>query len=148
MEGSTFAAPPHRFEAGTCRSRRPSGWARPCDYLTAVGMDAIAGARAGTHRYALQRLAEVAGVRIIGPDTQSTAAERSRSRSTACTRTTSARCSTTAGSRFARAITAPGRCTGRLASRRRPGRLYLYNTRDEIDALIDGVRHAQEFFGV
>jgi cysteine desulfurase/selenocysteine lyase len=24
---------------------------------------------------------------------------------------------------------------------------YVYNTRDEVDALADGVRHAQEFFG-
>ena len=26
--------------------------------------------------------------------------------------------------------------------------LYLYNTREEIDVLTDGIRHAQKFFGV
>jgi cysteine desulfurase/selenocysteine lyase len=25
--------------------------------------------------------------------------------------------------------------------------LYLYNTRDEVDALIDGIRQTQKFFG-
>ena len=71
------------------------------DYLTAIGMDAIAEHELELTAAALDGLAlELPGVRIIGPQRhRSTAAGRWRSSSTACTRTTSGRCSTTGASR-------------------------------------------------
>ena len=78
-------------------------------------------ARAAAARPRADPLAAIDGVRILGPASRWTGAPRSRSRSTACTRTTSARCSTSAASRSGPGITAPGRCTGRSASRPAPG---------------------------
>jgi cysteine desulfurase/selenocysteine lyase len=37
------------------------------------------------------------------------------------------------------------RCLGVQATAR--ASFYIYNTRDEVDALVAGVRHAQDFFG-
>src|SRR6478752_7739371 len=42
MTGSTFAAPPHRFEAGTPPIAQAVGLGAAVGYLSAVGMDAIA----------------------------------------------------------------------------------------------------------
>ena len=50
MSGSTFAAPPARFEAGTPPIAEAVGLGAAVDYLSAIGMDAIALAREATHR--------------------------------------------------------------------------------------------------
>ncbi len=78
-----------------------------------------------------------------------TAGERCRSSSTACTPTTSGRCSTTAASRSGSATTARGRCTAGSAWPPPCGRRsHVYNTPDEVAALVEGVQAAREFFGV
>src|SRR6202012_3320767 len=41
MQGSTYAEPPHRFEAGTPPIAQAVGLGAAVDYLTGVGMDAI-----------------------------------------------------------------------------------------------------------
>jgi cysteine desulfurase / selenocysteine lyase len=69
MERSTFAAPPHKFEAGTPPIAEAAGLSAAIDYLTAVGMPAIAAHEHELTEYVLGRLAEVDGVRIIGPNT-------------------------------------------------------------------------------
>jgi cysteine desulfurase/selenocysteine lyase len=67
MEGSTYADPPHRFEAGTPMIAQAVGLAAAVDYLTGLGMDAVAAHEHEITAYALARLAEAPGVRIIGP---------------------------------------------------------------------------------
>ncbi|HEU5472755.1 MAG TPA: cysteine desulfurase [Actinophytocola sp.] len=69
MERSTFAQPPHKYEAGTPPIAEAVGLGAAVDYLTAVGMDAIAAHEAELTRYVLERLRTVPGLRIIGPDT-------------------------------------------------------------------------------
>ncbi|HEV7649610.1 MAG TPA: cysteine desulfurase [Actinophytocola sp.] len=69
MEQSTFAAPPHKFEAGTPPIAEAVGLGAAIDYLTAVGMPAIAAHEHELTEYVLGLLAEVDGVRIIGPAT-------------------------------------------------------------------------------
>ena len=67
LTGTTFAAPPHRFEAGTPMIAEAVGLGAAIDYLTAIGMDEI---RAHEHElvaYALDELKAVEGLRIIGP---------------------------------------------------------------------------------
>ena len=66
--------------------------------------------------YALERLREIDGLVIVGPDTMVDAGERSRSPGRVSTRTTSARCSTSKGSRFASDTTARSRCAPASAS--------------------------------
>ncbi len=67
MTGSTYAKPPHRFEAGTRRSPRRSGWGVAVDYLTGVGMEAIAQHEREITAYLLQGLQTIDGLRILGP---------------------------------------------------------------------------------
>jgi cysteine desulfurase/selenocysteine lyase len=69
MERSTFAAPPARFEAGTPPIAEAVGLGAAVDYLTALGMDAVAAHESELAGYALDRLHAVPGLRIIGPDT-------------------------------------------------------------------------------
>lgn len=67
MTGSTFAAPPHRFEAGTPPIAQAVGLAAALDYLSDVGMHAIAAHEQELTGYALNALAAVPGLRIVGP---------------------------------------------------------------------------------
>jgi cysteine desulfurase/selenocysteine lyase len=69
MAGSTFADLPHKFEAGTPMIAEVVGLGAAIDYLGDVGMDAVAAHEAELTAYALRRLHEVPGLRIIGPDT-------------------------------------------------------------------------------
>jgi cysteine desulfurase/selenocysteine lyase len=67
MEGSTYAPPPQRFEAGVPMTSQAVGLGAAVDYLTAVGMDRIAAHERALIEQALNGLLEIAGVRIIGP---------------------------------------------------------------------------------
>ncbi len=149
MEGSTFAAPPQRFEAGVPMAAQAVGLAAACDYLTAIGMAAVAAHEHDLTGYALEQLSAVPGVRIVGPVT-------TEARGGAVSfvvdgihphdvgqvlddRGVEVRvghhCAWPLMRRFA--VPATTRAT-----------FYLYNDRSDVDALVSGVRHAQEFFGV
>jgi len=67
MEGSTYARPPHRFEAGTPPIAQAVGLGAACDYLSAIGLDAVWAHEQTITAYALERLAALPEVRILGP---------------------------------------------------------------------------------
>jgi len=67
MTGSTFAAPPARVEAGTPPIAEAVGLGAAVDYLSAIGMDAIAWHEKQLTAYALEALHAVDGLRIFGP---------------------------------------------------------------------------------
>ncbi|MGH4013323.1 MAG: cysteine desulfurase [Pseudonocardiaceae bacterium] len=67
MEGSTYAPPPQRFEAGVPMTSQAVGLGAAVDYLCEVGMDRIATHERALTERALTGLAEIQGVRIIGP---------------------------------------------------------------------------------
>jgi cysteine desulfurase/selenocysteine lyase len=71
MEATTYAVPPHRFEAGTPMIAQAVGLGAAVDYLTGLpgGMAAVAAHEHALTSYALTALAEVPGLRIIGPST-------------------------------------------------------------------------------
>jgi cysteine desulfurase/selenocysteine lyase len=69
MEKSTFAQPPHKFEAGTPPIAEAVGLGAAVDYLTAVGMERIAAHEHELTTYVLAALSTVDGVQIIGPPT-------------------------------------------------------------------------------
>jgi cysteine desulfurase/selenocysteine lyase len=58
---------PHKFEAGTPAIAEAIGFGAAVDYLNTVGMDAIAGHEQELVAYAIERLAEVPGVKVLGP---------------------------------------------------------------------------------
>jgi cysteine desulfurase / selenocysteine lyase len=67
LSGTTFAAPPHRFEAGTPMIAEAIGLGAAIDYVSGVGMAEIQAHEEGLTRYALEALAALPGLRIIGP---------------------------------------------------------------------------------
>ena len=67
MERSTFAPPPARFEAGTPPIAEAVGLGAAVDYLSAIGMESIQFHEKELTAYALQELRAVPGLRIIGP---------------------------------------------------------------------------------
>jgi cysteine desulfurase/selenocysteine lyase len=75
IDSSTFAAPPQRFEAGVPMAAQAIGLGAAVDYLTALrsqdgtsqGMAAVAAHEHALTSYALNRLSEIEGVRVIGP---------------------------------------------------------------------------------
>ncbi len=67
MERSTFAAPPSRFEAGTPPIAQAVGLAAAADYLSGIGMPAVAAHEQRITAYALDQLGGVGGLRVLGP---------------------------------------------------------------------------------
>jgi cysteine desulfurase/selenocysteine lyase len=67
LTGTTYAPPPHRFEAGTPMIAEAVGLGAAVDYLSAIGMDNVAAHEHELVEYALPRLAAIDGVQIIGP---------------------------------------------------------------------------------
>lgn len=66
-EGTSFADPPARFEAGTPAIAQAIGMAAALRWLDALGMEAVALHERGIADHALERLAEVPGLRVFGP---------------------------------------------------------------------------------
>jgi cysteine desulfurase/selenocysteine lyase len=69
MGGTTYAAPPARFEAGTPPIAEAVGLGAAVDYLSALGMEAVHQHEQDITAYALKALTDVPGVRVFGPAT-------------------------------------------------------------------------------
>jgi cysteine desulfurase/selenocysteine lyase len=69
MTGTTFAKPPHRFEAGTPPIAQAVGLGAATDYVSALGMQNIQAHEEQLTVHALDALSTVDGLRIIGPAT-------------------------------------------------------------------------------
>jgi cysteine desulfurase/selenocysteine lyase len=71
MEGSTYAAPPQRFEAGSPNAMQAVGLGAAVEYLEELGMDRVAAHDHSLTKALLAGLAERPWVRLVGPvDTQ------------------------------------------------------------------------------
>jgi cysteine desulfurase / selenocysteine lyase len=66
FSGTTYADPPHRFEAGTPNIAGIIGLGAAVDYLEHVGMDAIHAYETGLLAYATAALKRIPGLRIYG----------------------------------------------------------------------------------
>ena len=69
MASSTYAPAPQRFEAGTPMTSQVVGLAAAARYLDAIGMDVVAAHERELVAAALDGLAAIPGVRIVGPTT-------------------------------------------------------------------------------
>ncbi len=67
MERSTYTKPPHKFEAGTPPIVEAVGLGAAVDYLGHVGMEAIHAHEQAVTRYALEGMATVPGLTVLGP---------------------------------------------------------------------------------
>jgi cysteine desulfurase/selenocysteine lyase len=66
FDGTTFAEPPHKFEAGTPNIAGFVGLGAAIDYYHSVGFDAIHAWEQQLLAYATERLREVPGLRLVG----------------------------------------------------------------------------------
>jgi cysteine desulfurase/selenocysteine lyase len=67
MERSTYADIPHKFEAGTPPITEAVGLGAALDYLSAIGMENVQAHEEAITRYALDGLATVKGLTVLGP---------------------------------------------------------------------------------
>ncbi len=149
MDHSTFAVPPHKFEAGTMPIAEAAGLSAAVDYLSETGRAAIHEHEQSLLTDALTQLAELAGVRILGP---TEAADRGTAISFEVDGVHPHDVSQVLDE-LGIAVRAGHHCAwplhralGVQASTR--ASFYLYNTHEEVTALAAGIRQAQQFFGV
>lgn len=71
FEKTTFERPPLKFEAGTPDYIATHGLAKALDYVTSLGMDNILAHEQDLTRYALQKLREIEGMHIYGHNNDS-----------------------------------------------------------------------------
>ena len=148
MEGSTFLPPPERFEAGVPPSAQAVGLAAACDYLDGLGMANVVAHEEALTAHALEVLSTIPGVRVLGPLSTT---DRGGAVSFEVDQIhphdvgqvlDELGIAVRTGHHCAWPL---HRALGVQASTR--ASFYLYNTHDEVDALADGIRQAQKFFG-
>jgi len=148
MEGSTFLPPPQRFEPGVPPVAEAAGLAAAIDYLTTLGMDNVAAHEESLTAHALDALRAINGVRILGPDT-------TKDRGGAVAFEVEGVHPHDVGQvldELGVAVRTGHHCAwplhralGVQASTR--ATFYVYNNHAEVQALADGIRYAQRFFG-
>jgi len=149
MERSSYAPPPHKFEAGTMPIAQAAGLAAAIDYLSEIGLEAVHAHEQKLLGHALTQLAAIDGVKILGPLTP---AGRGAAVSFEVDGVHPHDVSQVLDEHGI-AVRAGHHCAwplhralGVQASTR--ASFYLYNTVDEVNALAEGIRQAQRFFAV
>lgn len=147
MEGSTFAAPPHRFEAGTMPIAQTAMLGAAIDYLQGIGMEAIAAHEADITAYALDGLQQVKGLQILGP---TEAVDRGGAISFTLEGVHPHDVMSMLDGRGI-AVRGGHHCARPLHERygiqsSTRASAYLYTTRGEIDALVEGLDYTRDFF--
>jgi cysteine desulfurase/selenocysteine lyase len=144
---SSWATVPHKFEAGTPNIAGAIGMGAAIDFLSGVGMDAIAKHEHELLEYALERMNAVDGIRIYGPQSPD---EHSALISFTLGDAHPHDISTILDSEGI-AVRAGHHCAqlamqhfGISATAR--ASIYLYNTESDIDRLIEGLEQVQGIF--
>jgi len=146
-ETATWKPAPERFEAGTPNVADAIALGTACDYLDALGRDAIARHDLELATLAYQKLSELPGIRILGPT-----GERSGLVSFAFA-DVHAHDVVTFADEDGLALRGGHHCNQPLmrklglASTTRAS-FYFYNTPEEIDVLVASLRRIQKFFGI
>ena len=148
LESSTYAPIPNKFEAGTPNVAGAVGLGAAADYLAGIGRDAILAHERHLMAYAVERLAEIPDLAILGPRNLE---ERSGVISFTLADIHPHDLATILDSEGV-AIRAGHHCTQPLMKCLGVGStarasFYLYNTTDEVDALVDALHRARGLFG-
>ena len=146
FEKTTFNELPFKFEAGTSVYNGTTGLACALDYVSALGMDAIAAYEHELTAYATRRLMEIPGMRIFGESQQKGSV-----------------ISFLVGNihhfdlgtlldRLGIAVRTGHHCAQPLMTRLGiegtvRASFGLYNTREEVDALVAGIERVRKMFG-
>jgi cysteine desulfurase/selenocysteine lyase len=145
LEKSTFKKAPHRFEAGTPNIAGAIGLAAAIDYLEGIGRAEIFEHDVDLTRYALGRMKELTGLRVLG-----TAKEHAGAISFVMD-AAHPHDLTTFADRYGLAMRGGHHCNQPLMRRfgvtgSTRASFYLYSTREEIDRMIDILQKAIDFF--
>ncbi len=147
-EESTWAALPHKFEAGTPNIADVVAFGPALDYLSDLGMDAVRAHELETVAYALDRLQSIEGLTLYGPTDPT---QRGGVAAFNYLDIHPHDLSTILDGRGV-AIRAGHHCAQPLMRRlgvpaTARASFYLYNRVDEVDALVDSLREAAAVFG-
>jgi cysteine desulfurase/selenocysteine lyase len=145
LEKSTFKKPPHRFEAGTPNIAGAIGLAAASDYIDGIGRSAIFEHDSRLARYAVDRLNELPGTRVLGPQ------ERRGALVGFVIDAAHPHDLTTFADQYGLAMRGGHHCNQPLMRRFGvPGTtrasFYFYNTIEEIDRMIEILHTAVRFF--
>jgi cysteine desulfurase/selenocysteine lyase len=149
MERSTYADIPHKFEAGTPPIVEAVGLGAAVDYLAAIGMANVRAHEEAITAYALDGLASIKGLTVLGPQT---AHQRGGAIAFEIDGIHPHDVSQVLDSRGI-AVRAGHHCAkpahkrfGVQSSTRASS--YLYTTPAEIDALVEGLEYTKKYFRV
>ncbi|MCW2585687.1 MAG: cysteine desulfurase, SufS subfamily [Frankiales bacterium] len=148
MTGSTYAKAPERFEAGTPVISQAVALAAACDYLSAVGLDAIKAHEVALTARLLDGIRELPGVSVLGPDS-------TEARGSAVSFVVDGVHPHDVGQSLddlGIAVRVGHHCAAPVCRRygvpaTARASSYLYNTEADIDALLDGIVQVQRFWG-
>jgi cysteine desulfurase / selenocysteine lyase len=148
VDGSTYKKSPHRFEAGTPNVGGAIGLAAAADYLDGIGHDALWSYEQELVRYGLDTIGSMDGVRLFGPTDP---AERTAVFSFELDGVHPHDVATIVDAEGV-AVRAGHHCCQPLMRRlgvpaTTRASAYIYNTTDELDALVAALGRAREIFG-
>ena len=138
---------PHKFEAGTPAIAEAVGFGAAVDYLTSLGMHNIAAHEHEITEYALERLEEIPGVKLFGPS-----ADKKGGVAAFTLEGVHPHDVAQILDRDGIAVRAGHHCAQPLHEKfgipaTSRASFYLYNTKDEVDLLVNGIYKVKEMFG-
>ena len=149
MTTATWAPAPKKFEAGVPNMAQAVGLAAAIDYLQTVGMDKVHAHEQALTEYALNGLADIKGLQIIGPNEM---ADRGGVISFALDQIHPHDAGQVLD-QFGIAVRTGHHCAWPLmrkygVSGTTRASFYIYNDHSDIDALVDGILATQKYFKV
>lgn len=144
FEETTFERPPLKFEAGTPDYVATHGLAVALDYVSELGLDNIAAHERSLARYALERFHSIENIHIYGPESREAVISFNVGNIHHMDMGTLL-------DRLGIAVRTGHHCAQPLMDRLGvPGTVRasfaLYNTRDEVDALVAGIERVSKMF--
>jgi len=138
---------PHKFEAGTPAIAEAVGFGAAVDYLTSIGMDNISAHEHEITEYALERLVEIPGVKLFGPDAGHKGGVASFTLDGVHPHDVAQILD-----KDGIAVRAGHHCAQPLHEKfgipaTSRASFYLYNTKEEVDLLVNGIYKVKELFG-
>lgn len=138
---------PHKFEAGTPAIAEAVGFGAAVEYLASLGMESIFEHEHSIIEYALERLVEIPGVKVFGPD-----ADRKGGVAAFTLDGVHPHDVAQILDKDGIAVRAGHHCAQPLHEKfgipaTSRASFYLYNTKDEVDLLVNGIYKVKELFG-
>ena len=138
---------PHKFEAGTPAIAESVGFGAAVDYLSAIGMEQVSSHEHQIIEYALERLEEVPGLRVFGPSAEKKGGVASFTFDGIHPHDVAQILD-----RDGIAVRAGHHCAQPLHEKfgipaTTRASFYLYSTKSEVDALIEGIYKVKKVFG-